>query len=63
VMNDTRAALRMLRPGGTIAWDDYPTWPGVYAALTEIAPTLPGKALHILTTRLVVCSERDLLKR
>ncbi len=61
VVNDTRAAQRMLKKGGLVVWDDYPSWPGVYAALTEFASSLPGQMFHIVTTRLVVYSERNLL--
>lgn len=60
VKNDTRAALSMLAPGGLIVWDDYPWWPGVYAALSEMAPTMSGELVHLLTTRLVVYSENGL---
>jgi predicted O-methyltransferase YrrM len=38
VANDSRHALRMLRRGGVIIWDDYcPPWPGVVKSLQEEA--------------------------
>jgi predicted O-methyltransferase YrrM len=34
--SDTEQALRMLRDGGIIVWDDYsPVWPGVMRAIDE----------------------------
>ena len=34
---DSQAALRLLRPGGVILWDDYePGWPGVVRAVDEL---------------------------
>lgn len=61
VRSDTKAALRMLTPTGTIAWDDYPSIPGVYRHLTELAPTLDRPLHHILGTRLVLYSRQDLV--
>jgi len=35
--SDTQNALRLIRPGGIIVWDDYgPYWPGVKAAVDEL---------------------------
>ena len=35
--SDTQNALRLIRPGGIIIWDDYgPYWPGVKAAVDEL---------------------------
>jgi len=35
--SDTQNALRLIRPGGIILWDDYgPYWPGVKAAVDEL---------------------------
>ena len=55
VKADTETALRLIRPGGTILWDDYdPGWPGVVRAVdgtglpiicfthTDMAALLPG---------------------
>jgi Methyltransferase domain len=62
VKSDTEAALRMLAPGGTIVWDDYTYYPGLYRYLNELAPSLDRPILHILETRLAVYSRTDLLR-
>jgi predicted O-methyltransferase YrrM len=36
VLNDTRKALDIIRPGGTILWHDYTNWEGVRDALNEL---------------------------
>jgi predicted O-methyltransferase YrrM len=37
VVSDSANALRMVRPGGVVLWDDYlPGWPGVTRALHEL---------------------------
>jgi SAM-dependent methyltransferase len=38
VLSDTRLAMRLIRPGGTIIWHDYasPYWPGVLRGLNEL---------------------------
>ena len=41
VRNDTEAALRLLKPGGTIVWHDYGGWMGVTRALNEYYATDP----------------------
>lgn len=55
VENDTARALRMVRPGGWVAWHDY-RGPrrarGVYDTLNALAKTLPLR--HIAGTSLVV---------
>jgi predicted O-methyltransferase YrrM len=61
VRADTEAALAMLSPIGTIVWDDYTYYPGIYAYLNELAPTLDHPIYHLLGTRLAVYSRRDLL--
>jgi predicted O-methyltransferase YrrM len=61
VRADTEAALGMLSPTGTIVWDDYTYYPGIYAYLNELAPTLDRPTYHLLGTRLAVYSRRDLL--
>lgn len=61
VRADTEAALAMLSPTGTIVWDDYTYYPGIYAYLNELAPTLDRPIYHLLGTRLAVHTRRDLL--
>lgn len=61
VRADTEAALAMLSPTGTIVWDDYTYYPGIYAYLNELAPTLDRPIYHLLGTRLAVHARRDLL--
>ena len=61
VKADTEAALAMLSPTGTIVWDDYTYYPGIYAYLNEIAPTLDRPIYHLLDTRLAVHTRGDLL--
>ena len=61
VRADTEAALAMLSPSGTIVWDDYTYYPGIYAYLNELAPTLDRPIYHLLGTRLAVYARRDLL--
>jgi hypothetical protein len=40
--NDTALALKLVRRGGVIVWDDYtPYWPGVKATLDALAQRLP----------------------
>jgi predicted O-methyltransferase YrrM len=62
VKSDTEAALRMLAPGGTIVWDDYTHYPGLYAYLNELATGLDKPILHLLETRLAVYSQTALLR-
>lgn len=53
VWSDTRAALRMVRPGGVIAWDDYtPGSLGVVRCLNELGKQVT--LARIRGTRLVV---------
>ncbi|HKY49726.1 MAG TPA: class I SAM-dependent methyltransferase [Candidatus Limnocylindria bacterium] len=61
VKADTEAALAMLSPTGTIVWDDYTYYPGIYAYLNELAPRLERPIYHLLGTRLAVHSRRGLL--
>ena len=61
VRSDTDAAFGMLTELGMIVWDDYTYYPGVYAYLNEIAPTLDRPIFHILGTRLAVYSRWNLL--
>lgn len=58
VKNDTRMALRLLRPtGGMILWHDYgsPYWKGLTQALNELRQEIPALAAiqHIAGTTLV----------
>jgi hypothetical protein len=60
VRSDTEAALGMLSVRGTIIWDDYTHYPGIWKYLNELAPTLERPIFHILGTRLAVYSRREL---
>lgn len=52
-MSDTRKALEMLSPSGTIIWDDCATiYPGVAEALDKIGGSLP--IFRITNTRFAV---------
>jgi predicted O-methyltransferase YrrM len=62
VKSDTEAALRMLAPGGTIVWDDYTYYPGLYAYLNELGAGLDQPILHLLETRLAVYSQTVMLR-
>ena len=61
VRSDTEAAFGILSELGMIVWDDYTYYPGVYAYLNEIAPSLDRPIFHILGTRLAVYSRWDVL--
>jgi predicted O-methyltransferase YrrM len=61
VRSDTEAALGMLSPTGTIVWDDYTHYPGIYAYLNSLSPQLDRPILHILPTRLAVYSRKSIL--
>ena len=63
VRSDTRHALQMLSPEGTIAWDDYVTSPGVYEYLIELAPSLDRPLYHLMGTRMAIYSRKDLVRR
>lgn len=40
-MSDSEKALRLVREGGVVIWDDYdPYWPGVKAALDELSTSI-----------------------
>ena len=56
VRSDTEAALAMLTRFGTIVWDDYTYYSGIYAYLNELAPSLDAPIYHLLGTRLAVFS-------
>jgi predicted O-methyltransferase YrrM len=63
VMSDTEHAMRMLAPGGTIAWDDYTINPGVWRAVREIASQLGEPVYHVFGTRLALYSRQPLVHR
>jgi predicted O-methyltransferase YrrM len=56
VINDTRVALRLLKPaGGVIVWHDYGVWPDVAKALDDLLTEMPGLPLqHVRDTSLIV---------
>ncbi|MDQ6789510.1 MAG: class I SAM-dependent methyltransferase [Candidatus Dormibacteraeota bacterium] len=60
--SDTEAALQLLSPGGTVVWDDYTYYPGLFAYLNELAATLEPPIVHILDTRLAVYSRKRWLR-
>lgn len=61
VRSDTEAALAMLSPTGTILWDDYTLYPGIYAYLNELAPSLERPIYHVLDTRFAMYTRSDLV--
>ncbi|HYR93980.1 MAG TPA: class I SAM-dependent methyltransferase [Methylomirabilota bacterium] len=61
VRSDTKAAFGMLSELGTIVWDDYTYYPGVYAYVNEIGLTLDHPIFHVLGTRLAVYSRWNVL--
>jgi predicted O-methyltransferase YrrM len=60
VKSDTEAALAMLSPSGTIIWDDYTHYSGIYAYLNELALGLDRPIFHVLDTRLALYSRRPI---
>jgi predicted O-methyltransferase YrrM len=56
VKSDTTAAFEMISERGTIVWDDYTYYPGIFAYLNELAPQLDRSIVHILGTRLATYS-------
>ena len=61
VKSDTEAAIDLLSPLGTIVWDDYTYYPGIYTYLNELAPSLDRPIFHILGTRLAMYSKWDIV--
>lgn len=51
-ISDSRNAFKMLKPGGTIVWDDYALWPGLKQAVEELSTNRP--IYHIRDTRLAI---------
>jgi hypothetical protein len=62
VKSDTQAALRIVSPGGTILWHDYPAYPGVFVYLNELGAHLDRKIYHITGTGLALCSGKVLVR-
>jgi hypothetical protein len=54
VRSDTEAALKMLAPTGMIVWDDYTYYPGIFAYLNELSPSLSPPIQHIGGTRFAI---------
>jgi len=52
-MADSLTARRLLAPGGVIMWHDYPTYPGVWLCLEELAKKWLGKFIWVDSTDLV----------
>ena len=52
----------MLSTSGTIVWDDYTHYSGIYAYLNQLAQRLDRPIYHLLGTRLAVYSRRDLVR-
>ena len=61
VKSDTEAALAMLSPTGTIVWDDYTHYSGIWKYLDDLAAGLDRPIFHLLGTRLAVCSRQELV--
>jgi hypothetical protein len=61
VKSDSENAFKMLSRSGTIVWDDYTHYPGIYAYLNEIAPKLDKPIMHIRGTRLALYSRNQKL--
>jgi predicted O-methyltransferase YrrM len=60
VRSDTQAAFAMLSERGTIVWDDYLYYPGIYRVVTELARKLDPPVFHIVGTRLAIYSRVDI---
>jgi hypothetical protein len=60
VKSDTEAGLSMLSGSGTIIWDDYTHYPGIYLYLHELAPRLDHPIVHLLGTRLAMYARRPI---
>ena len=58
VKNDTEAALKLLRPGGVIVWDDF-MYPGVFTYLNEVSISLDGRLSFVNGTRMAVFSSAN----
>jgi hypothetical protein len=60
VRSDTEAALSMLSHHGSIIWDDYTHYAGIYAYLNELSPQLEGGIVHLLGTRLAMFTRQPI---
>jgi predicted O-methyltransferase YrrM len=60
VKSDSENAFKMLSSYGTIVWDDYTYYPGIYAYLNEVAPELDQPIMHIRGTRLALYSRSQI---
>ena len=60
--SDTQAALSMLSERGTIVWDDYLYYPGLYRVINELAARADPPIFHIVGTRLAVYSRANVLE-
>jgi methyltransferase family protein len=60
VRSDTAAALNMLSERGSIIWDDYTYYPGIFAYLNELSPALQGGIVHLLGTRLAMYTRQPI---
>jgi predicted O-methyltransferase YrrM len=58
VKADTQAALKMLSPDGAILWHDYPTYPGIFAYLNELAREQHLRIVHPLGSGLALYTRR-----
>ncbi len=58
VKADTEAALKMLSPDGAILWHDYPTYPGIFAYLNELAREQNLRIVHPLGSGLALYTRR-----
>lgn len=63
VKSDTEAALEMLSQRGTIIWDDYTHYAGIFAYLNELSPRIEGGIVHLLGTRLAMYTRQPLEAR
>jgi predicted O-methyltransferase YrrM len=63
VRSDTRNALEILSPSGTIVWDDYGSHPEIYQYVTELAPSLDRPVYHVFGTRMAIYSRQDFVVR
>lgn len=62
VKSDTEAAFRLLSDRGTIVWDDYTYYPGIYLYLNELATAFEGSIVHLLGTRLALYTRTEILQ-
>ncbi len=63
VRSDTEAAFQLLSERGTVVWDDYTHYPGVFRFLNQLSPRLDHPIVHVSATRLAVYTRLPLLDR